>query len=306
VPLDGNSSAVFYSAEGQPPTTAQNAPRGYVHRVTPDFFSTIRVPFLNGRTFRPEEAVPAGPAVVVSERVAKRFWPGQDPIGKRIKFGSLSSTNPWLTIVGVVGEVKYRGLPENPTADPDLYFPFLDRGQQSSLVIRTSVDPASVAPAVRAAIRDVDASVVFYNVGTLAGLVSAQTSQSRFTTWLMGLFAGVALLLAVVGIYGVMSYLVAQRTREIGIRLALGASAAEIVRLIIGDGAKLIAVGLAVGIAAALGLARVVSTLFFGVSAADAAGLAAVAVLAGVALLACYVPARRATRIDPLFALRSE
>jgi predicted permease len=306
LPLEGASSAVFYTAEGQPPVNAQNRPRAYVHRVTPDFFSTLRIPLKNGRTFLETDAAPTSPAVIVSERLVKRFWLDQDPIGRRIKVGSPDSQNPWLSIVGVAGDVKYRGLPDNPTADPDLYLPFLDRGQQSALAIRTSIDPSAVTSAVRAAIHGADATVLVFNVSTMAEFASSQTSLSRFTTWLMGCFAAVALLLASIGIYGVMSYLVTQRTREIGIRLALGASGADILRLVVGNGARLVAAGIVIGIAASFGLARLVQTLLFGVTAADAATGIAIAVLAGVALAACYLPALRASRIDPLVALHYE
>ena len=306
LPLDGNSSASFYSAEGQTAVTAQNMPRAYVHRVSPDFFSTLRIPIVSGRTFSDTEATPASPAVVVSERVIKRFWPGQDPIGKRIKFGPLTSTGPSLSIVGVVGEVKYRGLPENPTADPDIYLPFLDRNQQVAIAVRTSVPPASLAGSIRAAIRAADPSIPVYSVATMDDLVGGQTAQSRFTMWLMGVFAAAALMLAVVGIYGVMSYLVMQRTREIGIRLALGAGGRDILRLVVGNGARLIGAGIVIGLAASFALQRLVASLLFGVTAADTASGVAVAVLAAVALLACYLPALRAMRVDPLHALRYE
>jgi putative ABC transport system permease protein len=305
-PLSGLDSAIFYTAEGQPPMTAQNRPRAYVHRITPEFFSTMRIPIRQGRTFAETESSPDARVVVVSERVATRFWPGQDPIGKRIKTGGATSNSPWLSIVGVVAEVKYRGLPENPTADPDLYFPFLDRNQQVSLVLRTSVPPATIAPVARAAIREVDSTIPVFAVATMAELMSSRTSQLRFTTWLMGFFAAVALLLASVGIYGVMSYLVTQRTREIGIRLALGATAGDILRLIVGNGARLIVAGIVIGIAASFGLAQLVRTLLFGVTTADAATGIAIAVLAGVSLAACYLPALRASRVDPLVALHYE
>ena len=305
-PLSGLNSAIFYTAEGQPPVTAQNRPRAYVHRITPDFFNTMRIPIRQGRTFAENESSPDARVVVVSERVATRFWPGQDAIGKRIKTGGATANSPWLSIVGVVAEVKYRGLPENPTADPDLYFPFLDGNQQVSLVLRTSVPPATIAPAARAAIREVDSTIPVFSVATMAELVSSQTSQLRFTTWLMGFFAAVALLLASVGIYGVMSYLVTQRTREIGIRLALGATASDILRLIVGNGALLIVTGIVIGIAASFGLAQLVKALLFSVTAADAATGIAVAVLAGVSLAACYLPALRASRVDPLVALHYE
>ena len=165
---------------------------------------------------------------------------------------------------------------------------------------------ASVAAPVRAAIRGLDPSIPIYSVATLESLVAGQTSQSRFTMWLMGVFAVVALSLAVIGIYGVMSYLVTQRTREIGIRLALGAEGRDIMRLIVGNGVRLIAAGIVIGVAAAFALQRLVSSLLYGVTAADAASAGAVALLAVVALLACYVPAVRATRVDPLRALHYE
>jgi predicted permease len=306
LPLDGSGGATFYSAEGQPPVSAQTMPRVYVHRVTQDFFNTLRIPIVSGRTFSDAETSPGSPAIIVSESVIKRFWPGQDPIGKRVKFGSLTSNNPWMSIVGVVGETKYRGLPENPTADPDMYLPFTDRNALIGLVLRTTVPPASLIPSVRAAIRSADPSIPLYGIATMDDLVSRQTSRSRFTMWLMGVFAASALMLAVVGIYGVMSYLVSQRTREIGIRLALGANGQDILQLVVGNGARLIGAGIAIGLVASFALQRLVSTLLFGVTAADAASGIAVAILAVVAMIACYLPALRATRVSPLRALRYE
>jgi len=306
VPLDGNAAASFYSAEGQAPTTAENAPRAYVHRVSPEFFDTLRVPFVHGRTFTEAEALPSPSVVIVSERMAARFWPQQDPIGKRIKFGGLTSNSPWLSIVGVVGEVKYRGLPDNPTADPDLYLPFADRNQQVALAVRGRVPPASLVVPIRAAIRAADPTIPVYSIAPMDELIAGQTSQSRFTMWLMGIFAAVALSLAAVGIYGVMSYLVTQRTREIGIRVALGAEGRDVLRLVVGNGARLIAAGVAIGVALSFALERLVASLLFGVTAADAASGVAVAVLAVVALAACYLPALRATRVSPLTALRYE
>ena len=306
LPLDGNASANLFSAEGQPPLNAQNNPRCYVHRVSPEFFSTLKIPLVAGRTFTDAEMTAASPAVVVSERVVKRFWPGQDPIGKRIKFGGLTSTNPWLSIVGVAGEVKYRGLPENPTGDPDIYLPFVDRNSQFALAVRATVPPSSLVAPLRAIVRSVDPSIPIYQVSSMDEMIQGQTSQSRFTMWLMGVFAAVALALSVIGIYGVMSYLVTQRTREIGIRLALGAGGRDILRLVVGNGARLIGAGIAIGLAAAFALQRLVASLLFGVTAADTASGVAVVVLAVVALIACYVPALRATHVDPLNALRQD
>jgi putative ABC transport system permease protein len=305
LPLGGNSSAVFYSAEGDATAGAQTMPRAYVHRVTPEFFDTMGMGLKAGRTFHPGEATPDSPAVIVSEGVVRRFWANQDPIGKRIKLGAANSQNPWLTIVGVVGEVKYRGLPANPTADPDLYFPALDRPIQGVL-IRTSVEPSSVTAAVRAAIRRAHPSIVVYNVSTMADLVKAQTAASTFTTWILGLFAITALVLSVVGIYGVMSFLVAQRTREFGIRLALGATRRELVGVVLKQGTRLIAVGTGIGVVLSLGLSRLLGNLLYGVTAMDVSSAAAILVLVVVAVLACAVPAARATRVDPVIALRND
>jgi ABC-type antimicrobial peptide transport system permease subunit len=244
-------------------------------------------------------------AIVVSERVTERFWPGQDPIGKRIKRGTLEADAPWLNVVGVVPEIKYRALPNNPTADPDLYFP-IDERSVPAVVLRTSVDPASVTGAVRAALREIDPNIVVFNVAPMTDRVAAMSSQAQFTTWLMGLFAAVALLLAVVGIYGVMSYLIAQRTREFGIRLALGATPRAILGLVFGAGLRLVVLGVAIGIGAAALLSRSLESQLFGVSTLDVSGLAAVVLLAITTLLACLVPAFRATRVDPNDALRAE
>ena len=306
LPLDGGGSASFYAAEGQAAVNAQNMPRIYVHRVTPDFFGTLRIPIVSGRTFSESETSPSSPVVIVSEGVVKRFWPGQDPIGKRVKFGSLTSSNPWMSIVGVVAEVKYRGLPQNPTADPDIYLPFADRNALVGIALRTTVPPSSLIATVRSVVRASDPSIPLYDIRTMEESVSRQTSQSRFTMWLMGVFAACALMLAVVGIYGVMSYLVSQRTREIGIRLALGAAGGDILRLVVGNGARLIGAGILIGVVASFALQRLVSTLLFGVTTADAASGIAVAVLAAVALVACYLPALRATRVNPLGALRQD
>ncbi|HYT74305.1 MAG TPA: ABC transporter permease, partial [Vicinamibacterales bacterium] len=305
-PLSGLDSAVFYSAEGQPAVDAQTIPRAYIHRVTSEFFKTMGIKMIAGRTFADADLTPPVRAVIVSEHVVMRFWPGQNPVGKRIKLGPVTSQNPWMNIVGVVADVKYRGLPENPTSDPDLFFPFLDRNQQISLVLRSSVDPASLAAAVRRAVRDTDPNVPVFAVQTMEEAVGEQTAQSRFTTWLMGAFGTIALLLAAIGIYGVMAYLVAQRTREIGIRMALGAGRHEIVRLVIGGGGRLIGVGLLMGLAGVVVVERLARTLLFGVTVWDPATLLAIAVLGGAGMLACYIPALRAARVSPLEALRAD
>jgi predicted permease len=301
----GGSSAVFYTAEGDTTVAAETMPRAYVHRVTPEFFTTLRIRIEAGRTFQLAEERTDSQAVIVSHNVTRRFWPNQDPIGKRIKLGAPGSPNPWLTIVGVVDEVKYRGLPDNPTQDPDLYFPYVDRATPG-VIVRTAVEPSSLTAAVRAAVRGGNASIVTFDAATLADVVAQQSSASRFTSWLLSVFAATALALSVVGLYGVMSYLVAQRTREFGIRLALGATRLEIVKRVLRDGMWRVAIGAAIGLAATTGLARVLAGLVYGVGAFDISSLFAVVMLVLVAMAACGIPALRATRVDPAIALRTE
>jgi predicted permease len=306
VPLSGGS-AFFYTAEGQPPVNATNQPRAYVHRTSPDFFQTLRIRFTAGRTFTEAETQGNSNVAVVGENLAKRFWPGQDPIGTRIKAGRPESTDPWMTIVGVVNEMKYRGLPENPTPDPDVFLPFSERQRTFTLLVRTPLDPAVLAPSVRRVLRETDPTTVVFNVSTMQEFMARETARSRFTGWLMAIFAGAALLLAMIGIYGVMSYAVSRRTQEIGIRVALGAARGDVLRLVVGRGMGLIAIGLALGAAASLALTRLIGSLLYGVTSTDTLTFAAAAlVLAAVALMACLLPASRASRIAPASALRNE
>jgi putative ABC transport system permease protein len=303
VPLDGNAGAGFYVAEGQGTFTAENRPRAWVHRVSPQFFAALRMPFVAGRSFLDDEINAASPVVIVSERVAARFWPGQNPLGKRLKFGAIDSDVPWLSIVGVVREVRYRSIRANLSPDPDIYLPFLDRNSQVAFAIRTSVPPGSVVTAVRAAIRAADPSIAIYGVAPMDEQVRAQSLPARFTTWVMGVFAGIALWLCALGIYGVMSYAVTQRTREIGIRLALGAQPRDVLHAIVRTGARLIVVGVLFGIVVSVALRRAVSTQIVDVPLTDVAVALALVVFAVVGLTACLVPGVRATRLDPVRAL---
>ena len=307
LPLSGIKQAIFYTAEGQPAVTAHNTPRAYFHRVTPAFFSALRTKLVAGRAFSPEELSGNPAVVIVSENIAKRFWPGQDPLNKRIKSGGSTSQSPWLRIIGVVGEMKYRGLPNNPTADPDIYRPMSDRQRDILLVVRTALDPASLTGAVRRSIHEMDPTIPIYNIAAMTERIGEQTARDRFTSWLMGIFAGAALLLAMVGVYGVMSYAVTRRTQEIGVRMALGASRPQVLRLIVGQGVPLILGGILVGLAVSFGITRLIATLLYGVTPTDAFTFAAVtALLVSIALLACWLPALRASRVDPLAALRHE
>jgi putative ABC transport system permease protein len=305
VPLDA-FGANFFVAEGQGGFTAQNRPRAFVHRVSPTFFATLRIPFLRGRTFLDSEIARTPSAVIVSERVASRFWPGQDPIGKRLKFGTLASDSPWLSIVGVVGEVRYRRIAGDLDRDPDVYLPFADSNAQIALAIRTTVPPSALVAPVRAAIRGANASIPIYGVASMEERIRSQSSQSRFITWMMSVFAGIALWLCALGIYGVMSYVVTQRTREIGIRLALGAQPRSVLVAIVGSGARLVVVGVAIGTVAAFALRRVMSAQIVDVPLTDPAAGLALVLFALVGLAACVVPGLRATRLDPVRALHQE
>jgi len=310
LPLSGSTSARPIELEGRPATTAEGEIRMYRHRVTPGFFSTLGIPLIKGRDFTAGDHAQAPGAVIISEALARRYWPNEDPIGKRLREDShgLSTPSPWLSVVGVAAEVKYRGLPQNPNADPDVYFPLLQRPSRDLfLAARSSVDPDSLVAAVRAELRKLDPNLPVYGVTTMAARVANQTTQSRFTAWLLGVFGALALVLAAVGIYSVMAYAVEQRSREIGVRVALGARAGDVLKMVIGQGMRLTLLGVGLGLGAALALTQLMKRLLFGVAAADPLTYAAIALLLTlVALLACWIPARRATKVDPVIALRSE
>ncbi|HVQ12949.1 MAG TPA: ABC transporter permease [Vicinamibacterales bacterium] len=306
VPLDGNAGANFYSVEGQGAYTAQDRPRAWVHRVSPEFFEALRISLVAGRTFLDTELTPTPNAVVVSERVATRFWPDQDPIGKRLTLGSVDANVQWLSVVGVVRDVRYRTLARIANTDPDIYLPFADRNAQIALAIRTSVSPSSVVASVRAAIRAVDASIAIYDVESMKERVYSQSSRERFTAWVMSVFASIALCLCALGIYGVMSYVVTQRTREIGIRLALGAQPRDVLQRIVGGGARLVVVGMAIGGIASIALRRLMGVSITDVPLSDPASGVALLLFALVGLAACLVPGVRATRLDPVRSLHQE
>jgi putative ABC transport system permease protein len=276
--------------------------------VTPDYFQAMGTALLTGRAFTEADAEGAALVAVVDESFAQRYYPSEDPVGKRIKRGKLNSTRPWMTIVGVVRHVQSRRL--DAASGVQVYFPFYQdaTAYNMSLVVRTSVsDPHSLSSTVLAAIQSLDKNQPVYDVFTLRQILGDSMAQRRFSMLLMGMFAAVALALAAVGIYGVMSYSVVQRTHEIGIRIALGAQTSDVLKLVIGQGMTLILIGVAIGLAAALALTRLLETLLFGVSATDPVTFVSISLLlALVSLLACYLPAKRAAKVDPMIALRYE
>jgi putative ABC transport system permease protein len=267
-----------------------------------------------GRLLEDRDGSGAAPVVVVDRAWAKRFFPNETAVGKRLREGGCTDC-PWTTVVGVVSEVKYTGLdrPDQGT----VYWPIAERGlsnpfeQATSrfryLMLRTSTDPATVLPGVRQVVRDLDPSLPFSRVATIEQLVAGELQMPRSLSLLVGAFAIVALVLSTVGIYGVMAYFVQQHSKDIGIRLALGGSPADVVRLVVGQGMKVVASGVLVGLLTALALTRLMSSLLFGIGAADALTFAGAAtLLLAIALLGCSVPARHAIAVQPATVLRDE
>ena len=277
-----------------------------------DYFSTMGIPLLKGRFFTPEDHIGSQPVAVISEEIAKLLWPGEDALGKRLGH---PFPNMMRTVVGIVGDVNDGPLGSKP--GPHFYLPYVQLPDDyivygnliipMNLVVRTSNDPASLASAVVAQIHSLDPQLAVANIHTMDQEMTSSVAAPKFNTFVLSLFAFLALFLAAIGIYGVLAYAVAQRSHEIGIRMALGAQQRDVMRLILAQGARLALVGLAIGSLAAFGLTRLMSSLLYGISASDPLTFAAVAVvLLAVALAACYIPARRAMRVDPIVALRYE
>jgi putative ABC transport system permease protein len=286
--------------EGRPIPDAGVRPLAEFRTVTPGYFSTVGIPLLSGRTLRQEDW--NGLYIDINETMARHFWSQGDAIGKRINLCSLDPQPCWVSIVGIVGNVHQFGLDAPPTYD--VYF---SGGWTPYLLIHTGSDPHRVALAAADIVHKIDPALPVGDVTTLDAVLSSTVSPRRFSAVLIGIFAGLALSLAAVGIYGVMSYMVGKRTNEIGIRLALGAQPGDVLRLVVAHGAKLALLGIAIGIAGALALTRLIANLLFQVKPADPATFVAVAaVLTFVALTACCIPARRAMKIEPIEALRYE
>jgi putative ABC transport system permease protein len=272
--------------------------------VSEDYFRVMGIPVLKGRAFDEGDRAGGRPVVVVSQSFARRFWPGQSALGKR--YSHAGSAGPWIEVVGVIEDGKYFSLSEDPTPFVYSYLNPLDGGDLT-MVVRTTGEPQSAMGAIRREFQQLDAALPVYNVKTMVEHMSVAYFPARVAATLLGCVGLLALLLAAIGIFGVMSYAVTQRTREIGIRMALGAQAGGILKLVVGEGLKLATLGMAIGLAGAIAGTRLMSSLLYGVNALDVVTFAGVSLLlALVALLACYIPARRAMRVDPLVALRYE
>jgi predicted permease len=306
VPLAGQN-ATFYSAEGMGEVDASNRPRAYVHRVSPGYVEALGLRLVDGRAFGATDLGVANNNVMVTLALTQRFWPGQNAVGRRIKFGGLTSDNPWLTIVGVVKDANLRGIPQNPTRDPDIFLPFNTQARAFAVLLRTGGDPASLSRAATDLMRRTEPGLAAFAVQPLDDLVAQQLAASRFLTWLTGVFAVTALVLAIIGIYGLLAYWVGQRTREIGVRAALGAGRGQLLGLIVGQGVTLAVIGVVAGGVAAALLGRFVETQLYAVRALDVVSYALTAgVMIGAAFISSLLPAFRALRIDPISALRGE
>jgi putative ABC transport system permease protein len=295
-----------FSIEGRSVLAAGELPVADFQSVSPDYFRTLRVPMLEGRPFGGQDGAAAPPVVIVSDSVARRFWPGEDPVGRRVKVGPADGTEPWRQIVGVARDVKQYWFDREPRLT--LYFPHLQSPRPAmTVVVRASGDPQAMAAVVRAQVRGLDPGQPIHEVRTLADAVRQSVAFVRLSAVLMVILGVLALVLSALGVYGVMAYHVSRRTHEIGIRLAVGAAQPEIVRLVMGQALKLTALGLAMGLPLAAGLASVMSSRLFGVVRPDPLGFVAVVLgLTTVAALASYLPARRAAGLDPVIALRRE
>ncbi|HVF89336.1 MAG TPA: ABC transporter permease [Blastocatellia bacterium] len=305
--LSKTPNSTNFTIEGRAPFAPSEQVEVPVDIVTPGFFKAIGVPLVGGREFTPQDAAGTPDVVIINETMAKRFWQGEDPVGKRFMYGTPGNGDPqWMTIVGVVGDVRRTGF--DAEVRPETFLP---HGQAPArgmmLMVRSTSDPTNLTGAVREAVRSIDGDLPVFTVKPMDALLGDMMAQRRLNMLLFAILAGVALILSAVGIYGVIAYSVTQRTHEIGIRMALGAQRRDIVKMVVGQGMALAAGGVGMGILASVLLTRLMTALLYGVSATDLVTFVAISVLLTlVAVVASFIPARRATRVDPMIALRYE
>src|SRR5215471_8247726 len=307
LPLTYNGDSMSISVEGLPDPPPDQRPDVIFRAIGLGYFATMGIPMVRGRDFTDQDNGESTDVVIISEKTAEQFWPGQDPIGKRLKPGFSTSNAPWREVIGIVKDVRQNDFVAPPKRQ--MYFSYrqLKNIRANALVIRTNIEPMSLAVPVRNAIWSVDKDQTVADIDTMDHIVAGAVARQRFSMLLLGLFAALALLLASIGIYGVMSYSVAQRTREIGIRIALGARRADVLQMTVKQALKLVGAGMLIGLAAAFLLTRVLASLLFGISATDPITFSCISmVLLAVAILASYVPALRATKVDPITALRAQ
>jgi putative ABC transport system permease protein len=305
LPLGGDTWGIGFAIEGRPLPPPGERPGAVYRIVRPRYFQTMGATLLEGRDFTERDNESASGVVIINETFARRHWPNEDPIGKRIRI-AIDESGP-REIVGVVKDLKQREWTAEP--QPEMYLPHSQAAapRYLTLVVRPNSSPLNLAAAVEGEVWAIDKNLPVSEVRSMEEVIAASIAQQRFNVLLLGIFASVALILAAVGIYGVMSYSVTQRTQEIGIRIALGAQTSDVLKMVVGQVMKLVAIGIGAGLIGAFLLTRLLSSLLYKVSATDPATFAAIAlVLTSVALLACYLPARRATKVDPMVALRYE
>jgi predicted permease len=303
LPFSGNGGTTSITlADREAPPKGQE-PEVMFNTAMPNYFETIGIPFIKGRLFGNQDQVNTPGVLIINQTMAQRFWPGQDPLGKQIKFAGDGTVG---TVIGVVGDAKHYWLEEE--ARPQLYAAYSQQpGFFATVVIRTTVEPLGLSEPVRQAVWKIDSDQPMWKIRTVEFLVNRSVADRKFLLALMGIFATLALVLTMIGLYGVISYLVNQRTQEIGIRMALGAQMGDILRMVLKQGMLLVLTGVGLGLASAWLLTRLMASLLYQVSATDPLTFTAIALLLiTVALLACYLPARRATKVDPLVALRYE
>lgn len=307
LPLTYEGDSIAIGVEGRSDPPPDQRPDVILRVASPNYFATMGISLVDGRDFNERDNSDGNRVVIVSEKTARYFWPSQNPIGKRLRPGSTTSQSPWREVIGISKDVRQNDFVAEPKMQ--MYMPYSQVADfpPNALVVRTKVDPLAMASSVRAEVWAIDKDQPVSDIRTMDAIVAEAVARQRFSMLLLGVFAGLALLLSAVGIYGVMSYSVTQRTREIGIRMALGAQRMDVLRMTVGQGLRLVALGVAAGVLAALALTRLMSTLLFGVTATDPLTFCAISlVLLIVAALASYLPALRATRIDPMVALRYE
>ncbi len=308
IPFGGNWSTSSFTIEGYQVPANTPGPWGDVRVVTPDFLSTLQVSLKAGRFFTGEDRLGGRRVAIVDETVAEKYWPGQDPLGKRLTFDDVATDSmpDWVEVIGVVGHTMHEGLDGGRRVQvyrplSQVPLPFI------GVVARTQGDPLALSAAVRAAVREADADLPVSNLSSMEQLISSTTGPRRFSMLLLGVFSLLAVVLASVGLYGVMAYLVAQRAKELGVRLALGAGTGDVLRLVLGQGVRLALAGVGIGLVASLALSRLIRGMLFDISATDPLTFVLIPLLLmGVTLVASWVPARRATRVDPVIAMRAE